>query len=119
MPGPLSVVIWLPILAGVTVLATGADRNARAARWLALAGALAGFAAAIPLWTGFDRAGGEMQFGEFQPWIESFNINYHLGIDGISLLLILLNSFTTVLVVIAGWQVIQERVAQYMAPSCS
>jgi NADH-quinone oxidoreductase subunit M len=115
MPGPLSIVIWLPILAGVAVLATGADSNARAARWIALAGALAGFAAAIPLWTGFDRALGSMQFVEFHVWIESFNINYHLGIDGISLLLILLNCFTTVLVVIAGWEVIRERVAQYMA----
>src|SRR5205085_10396620 len=55
------------------------------------------------------------QFVQLRPWIEAFNVNYHLGVDGVSLLLILLNSFTTVLVVIAGWQVIQERVAQYMA----
>jgi NADH-quinone oxidoreductase subunit M len=117
MPGlsALSVVIWLPILAGVGVLFTGGDRNARIARWMALAGAIAGFVAAMPLWTGFDRATGAMQFVEFHPWIESFNINYHLGIDGISLLLILLNSFTTVLVVIAGWDAIRTRVSQYMA----
>ena len=69
----------------------------------------------LPLYTGFDPLASGFQFIELTPWIESFNVNYHLGIDGISLLLILLNSFTTVLVVIAGWEVIQERVAQYMA----
>ena len=112
---PLSVVIWLPIIAGVVVLCTGADRNARLARWIALAGAVAGLAVALPLWTGFDPQHTGMQFQEFHPWIETFNVNYHLGIDGISLLLILLNCLTTVLVVIAGWNVIQTRVSQYMA----
>lgn len=111
----LSTVIWLPILAGVVVLCTGGDRNAAAARWLALAGALAGFLVALPLWTGFDASTGGMQFEEIKPWIESYNVNYHLGIDGVSLLLILLNCFTTVLVVLAGWKVIETRVAQYMA----
>jgi NADH-quinone oxidoreductase subunit M len=111
----LSTVIWLPILAGVAVLLSGGDRNASLARWLALTGALGGMLAAVPLWTGFDRASGAMQFVELHPWIESFNINYHLGIDGISLLLILLNCFTTVLVVLAGWEVIRSRVSQYMA----
>ena len=112
---PLSTVIWLPILAGVGVLLTGPDRNARAARWIALFGALAGFLVAIPLWLDFDRSSGQFQFIEQVRWIESFNIHYHLGIDGISLLLILLNSFTTVLVVLAGWEVIKSRVAQYLA----
>jgi NADH-quinone oxidoreductase subunit M len=112
---PLSTVIWLPILAGVGVLLTGSDRNARAARWIGLFGAIAGFLVAIPLWLDFDRTSGQMQFVELLPWIESFSINYHLGIDGISLLLILLNCFTTVLVVLAGWEAIQTRVAQYVA----
>jgi len=112
---PLSIVIWLPMLAAVAVLLTGSDRNAALARWIALAGSLAGFLVALPLWTGFDRSVQGMQFEEIVPWIETLNINYHLGIDGISLLLILLNCFTTVLVVIAGWQVIQVRVSQYMA----
>ncbi len=111
----LSTVIWLPILAGIAVLFTGADRNSAAARWIALAGALGGFLVALPLWTGFDRAASGMQFVEYAPWIESFNINYHLGIDGISLLMILLNCVTTVLVVIAGWSVVQVQVSQYMA----
>jgi len=103
------------MLAAVAVLLTGSDRNAALARWIALAGSLAGFLVALPLWTGFDRSVQGMQFEEIVPWIETLNINYHLGIDGISLLLILLNCFTTVLVVIAGWQVIQVRVSQYMA----
>ena len=112
---PLSIVIWLPMLAAVAVLLTGTDRNAALARWIALAGSLAGLLVALPLWTGVDRSLPGMQFVEIVPWVETLNINYHLGIDGISLLLILLNCFTTVLVVIAGWQVIQVRVSQYMA----
>ena len=111
----LSTVIWLPIFAGIAVLLTGSDRNAGLARLLALVGAIAGFVVALPLWSGFDRARSGFQFVERSLWIESFNVYYHLGIDGISLLLILLNCLTTVLVVIAGWKVIDTRVAQYMA----
>jgi NADH-quinone oxidoreductase subunit M len=111
----LSVVVWLPILFGVLVLATGNDRNAQTARVIALAGAILGFLVAIPLYTGFDRSTSVMQFSEFHPWIARFNIHYHLGVDGISVLFVLLNSFFTPLVVIAGWKVIQKRVAQYMA----
>ncbi len=103
------------MLAAVAVLLTGSDKNAALARWIALAGSVAGFLVALPLWTGFDRFMAGMQFVELAPWVETLNINYYLGIDGISLLLILLNCFTTVLVVIAGWQVIQVRVSQYMA----
>jgi len=110
----LSVVIWLPILAGLIVLAVG-DRHARAARVIALIGAIAGLLVAVPLWMQFDLLTSDFQFIELAPWIATFNVNYHLGIDGMSLLLILLNCVTTVLVVIAGWEVIQERVAQYMA----
>ncbi len=110
----LSLVIWVPIIAGVAVLAVG-DRRPQTARILALMGALAGLAVALPLWIQFDRGAGEFQFMQFAPWILSFNANYHLGIDGMSLLLILLNCVTTVLVVVAGWDVIKERVAQYMA----
>ena len=111
----LSLAIWIPILAGVLVLATGSDRNAPVARLVALAGAVLGFAVTLPLWMGYDPLASGFQFEQRAPWIESFNVNYHLGIDGISLLLILLNSFTTVLVVIAGWEIIKERVAQYLA----
>jgi NADH-quinone oxidoreductase subunit M len=111
----LSTAIWLPIVAGVAVLFTGSDRNAHVARWLALAGAVADLAVALPLYAGFDPSAAGMQFVELLPWIESYNVNYHLGIDGISLLMILLNCFTTVLVVLAGWQVVGNRVGQYMA----
>ena len=111
----LSTVIWLPILAGIAVLFTGSDRNANFARWLALAGAIAGFVVALPLYVNFNPAAQGMQFIELTPWIESYHINYYLGIDGISLLLILMNTFTTILVVLAGWKVIDSRVGQYMA----
>ncbi|ADE11320.1 NADH-quinone oxidoreductase subunit M [Sideroxydans lithotrophicus] len=111
----LSAAIWLPILFGVLVLATGNDRNARLARTIALVGAILSFLVTIPLYTGFDRMTSDMQFVVLKDWIPRFNIHYHLGVDGISLLFVLLNSFFTPLVVIAGWQVIEKRVAQYMA----
>jgi NADH-quinone oxidoreductase subunit M len=111
----LSLAIWLPILGGLLILATGSDRNAPLARALALLVAIAGFAVTLPLYILFDMATSAMQFVEIAPWIPRFNIHYHLGVDGISVLFVLLNSFITVLVVIAGWQVIQEKVAQYMA----
>jgi len=114
--GFLSLTIWVPIVAGLLVLATGSDdRNADGPRTLALIGAVLGFLVAVPLWTGFDVTTSAMQFQELAPWIPAFNIWYHLGVDGISMPFILLNSFTTILVVIAGWKVIKSRVAQYMA----
>jgi len=111
----LSLAIWVPIFAGILVLLTGDDKNASSARWIALLGALAAFAVTIPLYTGFNMADGGFQFQEGYSWIPTFNIHYHLGADGIAVPLILLTSFTTVLVVIAGWEVIEKRVAQYMA----
>ncbi|MDH5479778.1 MAG: NADH-quinone oxidoreductase subunit M [Nitrosomonas sp.] len=110
----LSLIIWLPIMVGIAVFATGGDRNAPLARWIALVGSILGLMVAIPLYTGFDATASAMQFVEHRAWIERFNINYHLGVDGISMPLILLNCFITPLVVIAGWKVIQDRVAQYM-----
>ncbi|MGB5080808.1 MAG: NADH-quinone oxidoreductase subunit M [Burkholderiales bacterium] len=111
----LSLAIWIPIVAGLVVLATGADRNAREARIIALVGAVVGFLVTVPLVTEFDTASAAMQFVQKLPWIGRFNVNYHVGVDGISVLFILLNSFITVLVVIAGWDVIRTKVAQYMA----
>jgi NADH-quinone oxidoreductase subunit M len=110
----LSLVIWLPIIGGIAVLATGSDKNAPFARALALLVSVLTLVASIPLYTGFNNKTANMQFAENIPWIEAFNVNYHIGIDGISLLLVLLTTFTTVLVVLAGWKVIQKRVAQYM-----
>lgn len=111
----LSLAIWTPIVAGLLVIATGGDKNANMARLLALAGAALGFLVTLPLYTQFDTLHGGMQFEEKFSWIASLNINYHLGVDGISMLFVILNSFTTLLVVLAGWQVIEKRVAQYMA----
>jgi NADH-quinone oxidoreductase subunit M len=111
----LSYAIWVPILAGLAVLATGGDRNAPVQRWLALAGAITGFLVTLPLYANFDLQSPGMQFVELAPWIAQFNVNYHLGVDGISVLFVLLNSFITVLVIIAGWSVIEKRVAQYQA----
>ncbi|MFZ1318411.1 MAG: NADH-quinone oxidoreductase subunit M [Candidatus Nitrotoga sp.] len=111
----LSVAIWLPIIFGVLVLATGSDRNAPLARVIALIGAILGFLVTIPLYVGFDKMTSTMQFVELHDWITHFNIHYHLGVDGISVLFVLLNSFFTPLVVIAGWKVIEKRVAQYLA----
>ena len=110
----LTLSIWLPIVGGLVVLAAG-DRNPREARLMALVGALVGFLVTIPLVSGFNTGTSAMQFVEISPWIARFNINYHLGVDGISVLFILLNAFLTVLVVIAGWEVIKTKVAQYMA----
>ena len=111
----LSICIWLPIFAGVAVLMLGADNKPNMTRWLALVFSLAAFAVTIPLYTHFNFQVGGFQFQEYAAWIPSFNVNYHLGVDGIAVPLILLTSFTTVLVVIAAWEVITENIAQYMA----
>ena len=111
----LSLAIWVPIVGGLVALATGSDKNAPVARFVALFTALVGLAVSIPLFTGFDVATSSMQFVEAYAWIPRFNINYYLGVDGISVLFVVLNSFITVIVVIAGWDVIQEKVSQYMA----
>ena len=110
----LSFVIWLPIIGGVMVLFMGDDSPAKARR-LALVVAIVSFVVSIPLYSAFDVSTANMQFEELVPWIPFFDVNYHLGVDGFSMPLILLTTFMTVMVVIAGWEVIQYRVAQYMA----
>src|SRR3982751_1197993 len=111
----LSLSIWVPIVAGLAVLAVRRDRDAPTARWIALMGAIAGFLVTVPLYWQFDVTTSAMQFVERAEWIPRFDIHYHLGVDGISVLFVLLNSFVTVLVVWAGWEVITVRVAQYLA----
>ena len=98
----LSLVIWVPIIGGALVLFFSKDEQATTARWLSLVVSVATFVLTIPLYTSFDTTTYQMQFAELKPWIPAFNINYHLGIDGISMPLILLTSFSTVLVVIAA-----------------
>lgn len=109
----LSLAVWVPILGALPVLALGSGRR-NMVRWLALAVALAGFAVTLPLYAGFDVQQGGMQFVERLPWIPRFNLQYMLGVDGISMPFVILNSFITVIVVIAGWEVIEEKQAQYM-----
>ncbi len=111
----LSLAVWVPIAFGIAVLAIGNDRNPAPARWTALAGSIAGLLVCVPLWTGFDLKSAGMQFEELAPWIARFNVNYHLGVDGISMPLILLNSLMTVLVVVAHWEVVTDKVSQYLA----
>ena len=111
----LSLSIWVPILAGLSVLVLHRDSDAQRARWVALAGALAGFLVTLPLFTHFDTTTSALQFVERGEWIPRFDVWYFLGVDGISVLFVILNSLMTLLVVWAGWEVIQSRVAQYMA----
>ena len=111
----LSWAIWLPIAAGVLVLFAGEKSHGVTAKWIALAGAVLGFLVTLPLYRDFQLDTSAMQFVELVPWITSLNINYHLGVDGISVWFVLLNSFMTILVVIAAWVVVEKKVAQYLA----
>jgi NADH-quinone oxidoreductase subunit M len=111
----LSLTIWVPILAGVLVLVLGNDNRACLTRWIALLGGVAGFVVTLPLYFQFDVAETAFQFQEGFSWIPAFNINYHLGVDGFSVPLVLLTSFTTVICIVASWEVITKNIAQYMA----
>ena len=112
--GLLSLAIWTPIAFGVVLLALGRDDQAPMVRWIALVGAVVGLAVTVPLYTGFKLGTAALQFVEKAPWIQNFNIHYHLGVDGISLWLILLTAFINVVVIIASWESITTRVNQYM-----
>jgi NADH-quinone oxidoreductase subunit M len=112
--GLLSLAIWTPIFFGAVLLALGRDDQARAVRWLALVGSVISFLVTLPLYAGFQLGTSAMQFVENQPWIDRFNVNYHLGVDGISLWFVLLTAFINVVVVIASWESITKRVNQYM-----
>ncbi|MEP6965504.1 MAG: NADH-quinone oxidoreductase subunit M [Polaromonas sp.] len=113
--GLLSLAIWMPIIIGVGLLALGRESQVRSVRWIALIGSVASFLVTLPLYDGFQLGTSAMQFVEKSSWIQRFNVNYHLGVDGISLWLVLLTAFVNVIVVIAGWEVITKRVNQYMA----
>ena len=112
--GLLSLAIWTPIAFGVVLLALGRDEHARSVRWLALMGALVSFGVTLPLYFEFKLGTAAMQFVEKTPWISRLNVNYHVGLDGISLWFVLLTAFINVVIVIAGWEVITRRVNQYM-----
>jgi len=113
--GLLSLAIWTPIVFGVVLLALGRADQARTVRWIALIGALVSFLVTLPLYSGFQLDTSSMQFVEKALWIQRFNVNYHLGVDGISLWFVLLTAFINVVVIIASWESITSRVNQYMA----
>ena len=113
--GLLSLAIWTPIIFGVVLLALGRDEQARSVRWIALIGAVASFLVTLPLYDGFKLGTSAMQFVEKGSWIQRFNVNYHVGVDGISLWFVLLTAFINVVVIIASWEAITTRVNQYMA----
>ncbi|MES9946405.1 MAG: NADH-quinone oxidoreductase subunit M [gamma proteobacterium symbiont of Ctena orbiculata] len=110
----LTLTVWLPIIGGLMVLASG-DRETNATKWTALIVAILTFIVSLPLWFAFDSSTSAMQFVERVPWVPSFDIEYYMGVDGISMPLIILTTFITPLVVIAGWEVIKYRPSQYMA----
>lgn len=111
----LSAIIWLPIIAAVLVLFTGGDKNANVARGIAVVAVIANMLLCIPLYLSFDPSSYNMQFLEDVLWIRAYQTHYALGIDGISLVMVILTNFTGLLVVIAGCHSIKLRVAQYMA----
>jgi len=111
----LSILIWLPILAGVAVLMLGSGERAESSKQVALGASVLTFVLSLPLYFGFDQTTAQMQFVEQIPWISRFNAFYHLGLDGISLPLVLLTTFLTPFVILAGWEVIKFRPAQYFA----
>src|SRR6187402_1951243 len=112
--GLLSLLTWLPIAGGLVVLLLG-ERNIRLGRWVALATSVVVFGASIPRWTGFDPGTFELQFREQLPWIPALHSTYFLGVDGISMPLIVLTTLITVPVILAAWTVIESRPAQYYA----
>ena len=113
--GLLSLAIWMPIFFGIGLLALGRESQARTVRWIALSGAIASFLVTVPLYDGFQLGTSAMQFVEVSSWVPRFNMNYHLGVDGISLWFVLLTAFINVIVIIASWESITTRVNQYMA----
>jgi NADH-quinone oxidoreductase subunit M len=112
--GLLSLAIWTPIAFGTVLLAFGRDEHANVVRWIALIGALFGLAVTFPIYINFEIGTSALQMVESGLWIARFNIFYRLGVDGLSLWFVILTAFITVVVVIAGWEVITERVNQYM-----
>ena len=114
-PNILSILIWLPVLGGILILSTGGDRNAQLARKIALGFSVGTFLLSLSIYADFDINTASMQFVERYRWIETLHIQYFLGVDGISMPLIILTTLLTIIVVIAGWEVITKRVAQYMA----
>ncbi|WP_374320645.1 NADH-quinone oxidoreductase subunit M [Aquabacterium sp.] len=113
MSNILSLAIWIPVAFGLLLLAIGRQENAAATRWIALIGSIVGFLVTIPLMLDFNTSTAAMQFVENASWVERFNMFYHLGVDGISMWFVPLTAFITIIVVLAGWEVIEDRPHQY------
>ncbi len=113
MSNILSLAIWIPVAFGILLLAVGRQENAGVTRWIALIGSIIGFLVTLPVMLDFDTTTAAMQFVEKAPWIERFNVFYHLGVDGISMWFVPLTAFITIIVVLAGWEVIEDRPHQY------
>lgn len=111
----LNLLIWLPIIGGVFVFITGDDKNPNVSRYLALFTVLLTLFICLPLLNGFDANTFSMQFVDEASWMPALGIQYSLGIDGLSLLLIILTVFTNLIVILATWDSITERVGQYLA----
>lgn len=111
----LSLAIWMPVAFGVLIMAVGNDKNAAMVRGMSLLGAFLSFLVTLPLYFSFDATTAAFQFTETMPWIEAFGASYRLGVDGLSVWFVILTSLITIFVVVAAWEVIQEKVAQYMA----
>jgi NADH-quinone oxidoreductase subunit M len=108
----LSLVVFLPLVGALMLLML---RNVEAVRWAALGATVVALVASLPLWSGFDRASHAFQFVERYDWIPTFNIEYSMGVDGISLLLVLLTTFLSPIVVLCSWRAIDKRVKEFMA----
>ncbi len=113
MSNILSLAIWIPVAFGILLLVAGRQQHAGIARWVALIGSVISFLVTLPLMTDFDTTTAAMQFVEKASWIERFNVFYHLGVDGISMWFVPLTAFITIIVVLAGWEVIEDRPHQY------
>ena len=113
MSNTLSLAIWIPVAFGILLLVAGRQQHAGMSRWMALIGAIISFLVTLPLMLDFDTTTAAMQFVEKASWIERFNVFYHLGVDGISMWFVPLTAFITIMVVLAGWEVIEDRPHQY------
>jgi len=111
----LSMLIWMPVVGGGLILSTGSDLHMDRTRMVAVGFSLLSLLLCIPLYTHFNFQTSAMQFEEMRPWIDTYNIFYHLGIDGISFPLIVLTNFMTLLVVLASWKSVRKKVPQYLA----
>ena len=111
----LNLLIWLPIVSGVFIFLTGDDNHPNSTRYVSLFTVLLTLLMCVPLITGFDPNSAGMQYVEEAVWMPALGIHYSLGIDGLSMLLIALSVFTNLIVILATWDSIKKRVAQYFA----